>query len=326
MIENIGSQEVTIGPGPFGTLLNDKAAHSQGVLPEDLADPARVLDDGPYADQTQQVAVSYLQAGARLITTNTFGLRRVVSDRALFREGLGTHIQIARNALRASSLDGAPILVSVGPPSNALVDGGEVDCYAVDDLTDEDTGFGLYSAQFEALAEIDGKPRKGHEPGVVPMVETIGTRVKLHAAVKALAHHGLEGFVNLTLVDGKFLDGSDPAEAIREVEDVINGHRAKVRYGVNCCDHHSADAFFRNARGYDFAARANFIALNGANGDPRHFNGCSEHGEVLFDPDRPSQISRLIQNHPTIKVVLGCCGFSPEKMKSVADEVGRIHG
>ncbi len=326
MIEQIGIDEVTVGPGPFGTLLNDRAAHSQGALPSDLADPARVLDEGPYAFETEQVAAAYLRAGARVITTNTFGLRRaVVADYDLFHRGLQEHLAIARRALSASGLsERAPTLVSVGPPSDALINGGDVNCYAVDDLPDEERGLDLYLRQLESLARLEGRPSKGFEPSAVAMVETIGTTTKLRAAVKALAQVGLEGFVNLTLVGGRLLDGSDPVEAIRGVESVINGHRARIRYGANCCDHDSAGEFFRNVAGEEFAGRANFIALNGANGDPRDFDGCSEHGEVVFDHQRPDQIRGLIQNHPGIRVVLGCCGFSPEKMAAVASSISDL--
>lgn len=325
MIEQIGKNEITIGPGPFGTMLNDRAAHSNGALPLDLADPAKVLHEGPYAHETEQVAVAYLQAGAQVITTNTFGLRRVVGDADLFHRGLEAHLAIARRALSASGLsDKSPKLVSVGPPSDGLIDGGDVDCYAVDDLDGEERGLDLYLKQLEPLARLEGRPGKGFEPTAVAMVETIGTTTKLRAAVRALAQLGLEGFVNLTLVDGRFLDGDDPIAAIREIESEINGHRARIRYGVNCCDHDSAGEFFRNVTEEEFGGRVNFIALNGANGDPRQFNGCSEHGEVVFDHQRPHQIRELIQNHPGIRVVLGCCGFSPEKMASVANSLAGL--
>jgi methionine synthase I (cobalamin-dependent) len=316
-IHILGSNGVKRGAGPFGTVKSAKAA-ADLTLPRDLGDARKVIDFGPHADITRLVAQQYADAGVEVLTTDTFGIRRALLDEPLFREILAAHLQITADV--ANSVSGVDaIFVSIGPPSVHIGTEVEIDCYDTDDLPDGDLGVSQYVTQLEALASLEGLPSKSGSSRFVAMLETVTTRRKLLSALRALKEVPFEANVNLTLTpDGRFLDGDDPVDAIFEAESFLNGTKDRVIYGANCCDHEAADTFFEAIDGQSFAERVRAIALNGANGDPRDFDGCAETGKVHFDPQRPAQIRRLVKRHPSIALVLSCCGFNPERVEALS--------
>lgn len=157
-----------------------------------------------HPDRVEKVARSYVDAGSRVILTNTFGANRVVLD----RQGLaGKVVELNRAGAalsRKAAGDRAIVFASVGP-TGKMVSAGEVE---EDDLKQ------IFAEQMTALAA-------GGAQGFV--IETFAEVAEARCALEAGKATGLPCVVSMVYDSGKGHDrtmmGTTPEQASAELDE-----------------------------------------------------------------------------------------------------------
>src|SRR6202044_1874366 len=279
--------------GAMGTLL-----YAKGVFINRCYDELNLSQP----DLIRAIHHDYLQAGAEIIETNTFGAnafrlaRHSLADRVPDINRMGA--RLAREA--AKSFD-VWVAGSVGPLGTRIEPLGK---------TSFEEARGAFREQIEALAEA----------GVdLLMLETFGYLEELHQAMLAAKDVGakLPLVVQVTIdEDGNCLDGSDPATFAPRLED----WGADV-IGCNCSVGPVAmlDAIerVRALTSLPLAAQPNA-------GIPRSVEGRNIY---LCSPEYMASYARKFVA-AGVKLVGGCCGTTPEHIRvmKAALRVGEARG
>ena len=274
--------------GGFGTELQRRGVDTRLPLWA-----AAALLDGPSA--VRQLHVEYLQAGASVLTANTFRTDPhavTASGREVDHVTLtGIAVRLARAAVEAAG-PGRSVLVagSVGPVR---------DCYRPRDVPSDAVLHDEHGAHVEALAEA----------GVdLVLVETMNT-VREAVTALELARDRLPAMVSFACAEGgRLLSGESIAEA---VEAVVPFDPLAIL--VNCCPPALAtEGLEQLLRATD---RPTGVYANGA-GCPedrlgwRFQGGTTDAGYVAAAREWLRRGARLVG---------GCCGTSPETIRALRD-------
>ncbi len=194
LLEQLLREAPVVTDGAWGTSLQAKGLETGGCPDEwNLSHPAQV----------EEVARSYVQAGTRIILTNTFGANRLM----LARHGLAdkaaeinrTGVEISK---RAAAGDNALVFASIGP-SGVMLMMGEV---SEDEVSD------AFREQAQSLAE-------GGADGL--LLETMTDLAEAKLAVQAAAGTGLPVVASLVYDSGAEFDrtmmGNTPEQAAAEL-------------------------------------------------------------------------------------------------------------
>ncbi len=167
--------KVTIADGAWGTEL-DKLGCPAGFCREEwnLTKPELV----------EQVARSYVEAGSKIILTNTFGANRFVLAKHDRADKVRDYNRAGTEISKRAMADNGHVFASVGPSGKMLV---------MKEVT-EDELYDAFREQAEALAE-------GGADGIV--VETMTDLAEAAAGVRAAKTTGLPVAVSLTYDSGK---------------------------------------------------------------------------------------------------------------------------
>lgn len=157
-----------------------------------------------HPDRVEQVARSYVDAGSRVILTNTFGANRVVLERQGL-DGKVAELNRAGAALsRKAAGERAVVFASVGP-TGKMVSAGEIE---------EADLRGIFAEQIAALAA-------GGAQGFV--IETFAEVAEARCALAAAKETGLPSVVSMVYDSGKAHDrtmmGTTPEQAAAELEE-----------------------------------------------------------------------------------------------------------
>ncbi|WP_022798163.1 methionine synthase [Thermus islandicus] len=292
------SERVLVFDGAMGTELQKR-----DLTPEDYGGEAyfgcpEVLNR-TRPEVVREVHLAYLEAGAEVIETNTFGaLRHVLAEYGLEEEAEALAYLGARLAREAAEAYGAFVAGALGPGTK-LLSLGQISW-------DE-----LYRAYKEAAR---GLIRGGVD---LILLETAQDILQVRCAVlavrEAMAELGREVplQVQVTLeATGTMLVGTDEQAALAALEslpvDVV---------GMNCAT--GPDLMDRKIR-YFAEHSTRFVSCLPNAGLPRN-----EGGRVVYDltPEELARWHRKFALEYGVNAVGGCCGTGPEHIRRVAEAV-----
>ncbi|KHG65861.1 5-methyltetrahydrofolate--homocysteine methyltransferase [Thermus sp. 2.9] len=247
----------------------------------------------------QEIHRAYLEAGAEVIETNTFGaLRHVLAEYGLGEEAEALAYLGARLAKEVAEPYGAFVAGALGPGTK-LISLGQI-------AWDE-----LYQAYKEAAR---GLLRGGVDLILLETAQDIlQVRAAVLAAREAMAEVGREVPLQVQVTfeaTGTMLVGTDEQAALAALEslpvDVV---------GMNCAT--GPDLMDSKVR--HFAAHSTrFVACLPNAGLPRN-----EGGRVVYDltPEELAKWHRKFVLEYGVNAVGGCCGTGPEHIRKVAEAV-----
>jgi methionine synthase / methylenetetrahydrofolate reductase(NADPH) len=281
-----------LADGAMGTLLNSRGIFINRCYDElNLSNPALILS----------VHEEYLQAGAEIVETNTFGANRF----RLTRHGLGDKVRdinaagvrLARQAvehLRTKQAGEAWVAGSVGPLGVRLEPLGKT---------------GLDEARAAFAEQIGVLAGEGEKNGVdLLIIETMPALSEAHEALKAAREIApdLPVLVMVTVdEEGNCLDGSSPAHAAARLSEW-----GADAIGVNCSTGPTnvltAIEAMRAATTLPLAAMPNA-------GLPRNVEG---HNVYLCSPEYMASFARKAIA-AGVQMVGGCCGSTPNHIRAM---------
>lgn len=265
---------ITYFDGGMGSMLNLRA----GELPEQLniTDPDRVFS----------IHKAYADAGADIITANTFGANRLKYDNAdeLIRAG----VKLAKKAGKKVALD-------LGPTGKLLKPMGDLD--------------------FEECVSIYADVvNAGKEDADLVLIETMGDTYEIKAAMLAAKENcSLPIFVSMIFDEkGRLLTGADVTTACA----VVEGLGADV-IGFNCgMGPKQMIPLVKELA----EITSTPIMVNPNAGLPESVNG-----ETVYNVD-PEEFAALMREIAEIGVgyLGGCCGTTPEHIKALIEKTENI--
>ena len=269
--------------GGMGSMLQ-AAGLPEGLLPDvwSIQNPQAI----------QNVHCQYLEAGCRIITTNTFGTNR----QKLAPYGL-TPAQVmtaavanVRAAMEQAGVTDGYVCADLGPTGKLLKPYGDLDFEDAVDLFAE-------TARAAAQAGAD-----------CVLVETMSDLYELKAAVVAVKENcDLPIFASLIFDGtGKLLTGGSPRAAVALME----GLGVNV-FGINCGLGPKEMAPVFEAFWADSSTP---LLLQPNAGLPR-----SEGGKAVYDVDPQTYAAEMLPLAPMATVMGGCCGTTPAHLKALIE-------
>lgn len=293
ILQKLQKTKLLVSDGAWGTSLQEK-----GLQPGDCPELWNVDRRNVVLD----IARGYVEAGADIILTNSFGANRFKLEHYALAEREGELNRAAAEISREAAGDGALVLGSVGPTGKMLLMG---------DVSEEDL-YGAFAEQIVAL-------RDGGVDGIC--VETVSAIDEAILAVKAARENtDLDVACTFTFertVQGEYrtmmgVSPEDAAKALAEAgADII---------GANC--------------GNGMKEMAGIVAhLRDADPDTPvlvHANAgrpVRVDGAYVF-PETPEEMKEYVADviRNGANIVGGCCGTTPAHIRAIADVVREALG
>jgi homocysteine S-methyltransferase len=304
--ETIGEQ-VALGTGlvrlfgSAGTILCDGAMGSmlygRGIFINRCYDELNVTQP----DLVREVHTEYLQAGATLIETNTFGANRIRLERhgleARVRELNLAGVKLARecvNHLRQQLAVDAKVAGAIGPIGVRL---------GVDAKVTPEEAYTAFEEQVQALAE--GGPGVGADLFVIETVMAMN-EVELALRAAKAAGGGLPVIAMVTIGEGgNCLDGTTPEDAARLME----GWGADA-VGCNCSE--GPAVVLQTIERMRAVTSLPLAAMPNA-GAPKVVDGRHLY---LTSPEYMASFARKLVKAGA-RFVGGCCGTTPQHIRAM---------
>lgn len=269
--------------GGMGSLLQ-----ARGLKPGELPETWNLL----HPDIIESIHREYLEAGADVVTTNTFGLNRFKfkeEDGYSVKEMVTAAVSHARRAVKLAGH--GYVALDLGPTGKLLAPYGSLE---FEDACD------AYKEVVEA----------GEKAGAdLVIIETMGDSYELKAAVLAAKEAGaLPVFATVTLDEkGKMLTGGN----VESVTALLEGLGVDV-IGLNCgLGPIQLLPFLKRM----YAVSSTPILVNPNAGLPR-----SEGGATVYDIDSDTFAAAMKEMAENGASVLGgCCGTTPEHIKKTRE-------
>lgn len=266
----------------------------------------------------------YLNAGADIISTNTFNANAIsLADYELHDDDeLIRKINRAGAALARAAADKAPLRAwggkaivagSMGPTNKTATISPDVTGSAVRNVTYDEL-FTAYRAQVCGLME------GGVDILLFETVfDTLNLKAGLDAANAVMAECGkdLPIMVSATVSrkSGKILSGESLSEIVASVENVEH----IISLGLNCCaGPKEIIPHVKTLAGYT----SHFISTHPNAGLP------DELGNYNVTPEAFAEGIRQLLEKGVVNIIGGCCGTTPQHiaaLRSVVDEVALLH-
>ena len=290
ILEAVKKGRILISDGAWGTFLQQKGLQP-GECPElwCLAKPDDVL----------AVAKSYIDAGADMIETNSFGGSRFKLDHYSLGDRTSEINEAAALISRKAAGHNKWVIASVGPTGKMT---------AMGDVTEQD----LYEAFKEQVIALS----RGGADAIC--VETMSAIDEARAAVQAaLDHTKLEVICTFTFertVKGEYrtMMGVSPGDAAKSLLDV-GAHII----GANCGN--GIEQMIDIVKEMRAAAPPGPILVHANAGLPQNVNG------VNVFPDTPEKMGELAPElvKAGANIVGGCCGTTPEHIRAIKEALSQ---
>src|SRR5215468_2888506 len=275
---------VLVSDGAMGTMLYTKGIFISRSFDElNLSHPQLVRD----------THLEYVQAGADIIETNTFGANRTkLMSHGLLEQAREINLAGARIAREAAG-NGVFVAGAIGPLGIRIEPWGKT---SIDEARE------IFREQAQAL----------HEGGVdLFILETFFDLNEVHAAMQAVRDTGnLPMIVQMSIEeDGNSLEGTLSEFFAKQLEewgaDVI---------GLNCSvgPHTMLDAIERIA-----AVTSKKLSVQPNAGKPRNIEGRNIY---LCSPDYMASYAKKFVQHG-VRIVGGCCGTTPQHIRAIRTAV-----
>jgi len=284
-LELLGRGELLICDGAFGTQIQQRGLEA-GAMPE--------LWNVDHQDVVRDIHREYMDAGAQIVTANTFGANRPrlahvdASDRVAELNRLG--IEIARSAVDDNAWVGA----SIGPTGEMLEPYGTL---SVDDAE------AIYREQIRAVA---------HAGADIILLETHHDLQEISAALRAAKSVcDLPVFATFAFnTKGRTMMGLKPDVAAQEMAKL-----GADAVGANCGD--GPAAVTAALEGMIGAADLPLIAQANA-GIPQ----ADAHGQASWDVS-PEEMAEHVVHFVDLgaRIVGGCCGTGPAHIAAIVAAV-----
>ncbi|MCI0636634.1 MAG: homocysteine S-methyltransferase family protein, partial [Actinobacteria bacterium] len=321
-LDSFATERILVLDGAMGTTVQAKGLGEADYRGERFADHPRDLRGDidvlclTRPDVVSEVHEAYLDAGADIVSTNTFNATAVSQAEyglsSLVYEINVEAARIARIAADACTArtPGRPRFVagSIGPTSRTL------------SLSPDVSDPGYRAIDFDTLSEAYAEQVRGLVDGGVDLLlvetvfDTLNAKAALLAATEVLAERGrdLPLIVSITIVDrsGRNLSGQTVDAFWISVE-----HAQPWAVGVNC----SLGA--RELRPYlaELARVAGTrVSCHPNAGLPNAFGGYDE------TPETTSGLLGAFARDGLVNVVGGCCGTMPEHIRAIAGAVDGV--
>ncbi|MDY3015078.1 MAG: homocysteine S-methyltransferase family protein [Evtepia sp.] len=274
--------------GGFGSMLQ-AAGLPEGMLPDiwNLKNPQAV----------QQIHQAYLEAGCRLLTTNTFGSSRqkLLPYGVSPAEVVTAAVQNVRAAMEAAGVTDAYVCGDIGPTGRLLKPYGDLDF---------EEAVSLFSETIRAAA------RAGAD---AILIETMSDLYEMKAAVVA-AKESCDLPVLASLIfdgSGKLLTGGSPQGAVA----LLEGLGVDV-LGINCGLGPKEMAGVFQAM---WEASSTPLLLQPNAGLPR-----SEGGKAVYDVSPQEYAQQMAPLAPMATVMGGCCGTTPAHLQALIETTREV--
>jgi 5-methyltetrahydrofolate--homocysteine methyltransferase len=288
LLERLRAGEALVGDGAWGTLLMERGL-GPGEPPEafNLARPAVI----------EEIALRYLEAGADLITTNTFG----GSPARLRPHGLEERTEeinrAAVKAVRRVAAGRAYVSASVGPCGRLLKPYGDADP-------------GEIGAGFER--QVGALAAAGADLVCVETMTDLAEAVLAVRAARTVAP-GLPVMATMTFEPTRRGHYTVMGASVERAVDLLGEAGADI-LGSNCGN--GSDVMVEIAR--EFRARTSRpVAIQPNAGLPQ-----ARDGGVVF-PEEPAFMAtraRLLLD-AGVAIIGGCCGTTPDHVRAVREVV-----
>jgi len=278
------NKRILIIDGAMGTQLMAK-----GVRPEDCFDAQNLKNP----DIVLSVHKSYIDAGADIIETNTFGANRIkLADYNLIDKVFEINVQAVKIA-KAAAKDKAFVCGSIGPLGKMIDPLGEITF---------DQAYAAFAEQAKALQEGGAD---------VVSIETMSDLQEMRAAVIAVKNETkLPIIASLTYDDGeKTIYGTPPEVAVVVLEalgiDVI---------AANCST--GPEGVLKVAKRYLAATKLPVMVMPNA-GMPDLIDNKAVYKMT------PKKFGEFAEKFAKlgVRIIGGCCGTTPEHIRAVKDSI-----
>ena len=274
--------------GGMGTLLQER-----GLLPGEHPERWNIS----HPEIITKLQKAYFDAGSNVVATNTFGANTLKFPHDELSEIVRAAVKNARAAAEQSvSAEEKFVALDIGPTGKLLKPFGDLD--------------------FEEAVSVFAETVKlGVKCGVdLVVVETMNDSYETKAALLAVKENcDLPVIVtNAYGADGKLMTGATPAAMVA----LLEGMGADA-IGANCSL--GPDKLACVARELVRAASVPVVLKPNA-GLPR-----SENGKTVFDicpADFAAAVAELVSEG--VRVVGGCCGTTPEYIRALKTEIGKL--
>ncbi len=289
LIEAVNQGKVMVSDGAWGTFLHQRGLQS-GECPElwNITHRADVL----------AIAKSYIDAGADIILTNSFGASPAKLDLYHLRDRAEELNEAAAAISREAAGSDHFVLGSVGPTGKMLFMG---------EVTEDELYEG-FRIQAEAL-------KKGGVDAIC--VETMSAIDEASLAVKAAAEIGMEVVCTFTFersLKGEYLTmmGVTPAEMVQAVKTA----GASI-IGANCGN--GFDQMIEIVREIRRVDSSIPVLVHANAGVP-----ILENGKTIF-PETPEMMAEKVQKliNSGANIIGGCCGTTPAHIRAIRMKIPR---
>jgi len=306
--------------GPYGSLIHDRLTHEQASKHEreQLTSPHAILYHSRAVQLNRDVATDYLNAGAEVSTTNTFGARHLLKRASQdYAAVIRSHAELVRSVLEKTGATHQEVAVSFGPYG---------DCYKPEEgPASISEGRDFTQAASEPLVSLTG-------PVHYALYETINNGVEARgivAAWRTISKHVRNDLTAVVSVivqpDGsRLLDGEPLADLLAELH--RDASDLNVVFGLNCIPGKAIQPALRHLEQVSpqVLSRVEFLYPNASDTDPRELEQSPENlvshaaHEVAHLLHEVVRLQESKLPHGRTLKTNECCGGTPERTATIS--------